>query len=415
MASFGITRVEKRKKWDVAGIQMEANRDRKRDHEDKGIEFYLSDINWAKTDDNIYLKKTNKWNDYINKTLEKYGINSYRKTAVMMLDGLYTASPDFFENKTKNEMLDFFKDCYNFHVENYCGGDENLMINAVIHLDETTPHMQLASIPIVHDKDKNKSRLSAKNIMGNRGDYRKRQDKFFEEIGQKWELERGEKSDPKAKREHKEKLQYEVENLAKKSDELNVSIKAKMKAFENAKSQMEKLTQRIDQSIKNVDEIDKKHSLIAGMGKVIVDEKVFNELVKYSEIEKTLSGSLNEIFSKINQQNRNIIAMQKMINDNEKLTEDIDKVMNNANYKRVSKKVNELKKQEKDLVKEIDLLGKKQSKLIDEINQLYDEKNQYEELEQMIDFAEYNEEQFEQFKSKKRQRMSEKFFNDIEI
>ena len=290
MASFGITRVEKRKKWDVAGIQMEANRDRKRDHEDKGIEFYLSDINWAKTDDNIYLKKTNKWNDYINKTLEKYGINSYRKTAVMMLDGLYTASPDFFENKTKNEMLDFFKDCYNFHVENYCGGDENLMINAVIHLDETTPHMQLASIPIVHDKDKNKSRLSAKNIMGNRGDYRKRQDKFFEEIGQKWELERGEKSDPKAKREHKEKLQYEVENLAKKSDELNVSIKAKMKAFENAKSQMEKLTQRIDQSIKNVDEIDKKHSLIAGMGKVIVDEKVFNELVKYSEIEKTLSG-----------------------------------------------------------------------------------------------------------------------------
>ena len=415
MASFGITRVEKRKKWDVAGIQMEANRDRKRDHEDKGIEFYLSDINWAKTDDNIYLKKTNKWNDYINKTLEKYGINSYRKTAVMMLDGLYTASPDFFENKTKNEMLDFFKDCYNFHVETYCGGDENLMINAVIHLDETTPHMQLASIPIVHDRDKNKSRLSAKNIMGNRGDYRKRQDKFFEEIGQKWELERGEKSDPKAKREHKEKLQYEVENLAKKSDELNVSIKAKMKAFENAKSQMEKLTQRIDQSIKNVDEIDKKHSLIAGMGKVIVDEKVFNDLVKYSEIEKTLSGSLNEIFSKINQQNRNIIAMQKMINDNEKLTEDIDKVMNNANYKRVSKKVNELKKQEKDLVKEIDLLGKKQSKLIDEINQLYDEKNQYEELEQMIDFAEYNEEQFEQFKSKKRQRMSEKFFNDIEI
>lgn len=415
MANYAITRVEKRKKQDVAGIQIEANRDRKIDHEQKGREFYLSDINWAKTDDNIHLKKSKNWTKYINNQLAKNGIDNYRKDAVMMLDGLYTASPEFFDNKSKDEMINFFKDCYNFHVKYYCGGDESLMINAVIHLDETTPHMQLASVPILHDLEQNKNVLSAKRIMGNRGDYRQKQDSFFKEVGQKWQLDRGEKSDPKAKREHKEKLQYEVERLTKESEMLSIKMQAKMEAFENAKSQMEKLTQRLDQSMENVKNNNKNHSSFAGMGKVIIDEKVFNELTKYSEIEKTLSGSLSEIFSEINQQNKNIINMQALISDNKKLSEIIDKKTNNNYYKTLENSVNKLQNQEMELIKNVDNMQRKYNYLVNEINDLYDTNSQYEELGQMIEFAEHNKEQFEQFKSKKRQRMNEKFFDDIDI
>lgn len=415
MSNYAITRVEKRKKQDVAGIQIEANRDRKIDHEQKGREFYLSDIDWAKTDDNIHLKKSKNWTKYINNQLAKNGIDKYRKDAVMMLDGLYTASPDFFENKTKNEMLDFFKDCYNFHVKHYCSGDENLMINAVIHLDETTPHMQVASVPILHDLEQNKSVLSAKRIMGNRSDYRQKQDKFFKEVGQKWQLDRGEKSDPKAKRKHKEKLEYEVEKLSQQSEQLQQTIQTRMKSFNNAKSQMEALTKRIDLAVNEAEEMSKSSISFSRMGKVIADEKLFFDLVENSKLGQSLAEQLNDIFNGINQQSKLIKQTQIVVNDNKKMMENINKKTNNNYYKTLENSVNRLQKQETALIKNVDNMQRKYNNLVNEINNLYDEKSQYEELEQMIDFVEHNEEQFEQFKSKKRQRMSEKFFDDIEI
>lgn len=415
MANFAITRVEKRKKQDIAGIQIEANRDRKIDHEQKGREFYLSDIDWAKTDDNIHLKKSKNWTKYINNQLAKNGIDKYRKDAVMMLDGLYTASPEFFANKSKNEMVDFFKDCYNFHVKHYCCGDENLMINAVIHLDETTPHMQLASVPILHDLEQNKSVLSAKRIMGNRGDYRQKQDSFFKEVGQKWQLDRGEKSDPKAKREHKEKLQYEVEKLSQQSEQLQQTIQARMKAFNNAKTQMEALTKRVDLAVKEAKEISKRATSFSGMGKVVVDEKLFFDLAENAKLGQALTEQLDDIFGQINQQSKMISQAQIMVNDNKKMMEVINKKTNNNYYKTLENSVNRLQNQETELIKNVDNMQRKYNHLVSEINDLYDTKSQYEELEQMIDFAEHNQEQFEQFKSKKRQRMNEKFFDDIDI
>lgn len=415
MANFAITRVEKRKKQDVAGIQIEANRDRKIDHEQKGREFYLSDIDWTKTDDNIHLKKNKNWTKYINDELAKNGIDKYRKDAVMMLDGLYTASPDFFTNKSKNEMVNFFKDCYDFHVKYYCGGDENLMINAVIHLDEITPHMQVASVPILHDLEQNKSVLSAKRIMGNRGDYRQKQDSFFKEVGQKRQLERGEKSDPKAKRKHKEKLQYEVEKLSQQSEQLQLKMQVRMKAFSNVKSQMEALTKRIDLAVNEAKEMGKVAASFSGMGKVVVDEKLFSDLTENAKLGQALAKQLNDIFEGINQQSKLIEQAQIVVSNNKNIIENINKKTNSNYYKTLENSVNELQNQEIELTKNVNHLQYKYDKLVNEINGLYDEKSQYEELEQMIDFAEHNEEQFEQFKSKKRQRMSEKFFDDIEI
>lgn len=51
------------------------------------------------------------------------------------------------------------------------GGDKELLVNTVIHLDETTPQMQVASVPITKDLD-GKAHLSAKLIMGNKKDYK---------------------------------------------------------------------------------------------------------------------------------------------------------------------------------------------------------------------------------------------------
>ena len=88
---YGIMRVEKRGRADVYGIQLEANRTEEQ-HE-KGLEFDKSDIDWGKTDDNIFLVQTEQWNKEITKVL---------------LDGLFTASPEFFANKSDDEIKKYF-------------------------------------------------------------------------------------------------------------------------------------------------------------------------------------------------------------------------------------------------------------------------------------------------------------------
>ena len=187
---FAIHRVEKRKKSAVFGLQIEANRTQA-DHE-KGRDFASSSIDWERTKDNQYAKGLHceNWSEGISQELKKAGITKAPKSnAVVLLDGLYTASPDWFEGKSKEEILYFFADCLKFHKEHY-----GKPINAVIHWDEKTPHLAVASVPILETSQG--AKLCAKEIMGGRADYRARQDQFFEQVAKSRGFERGERSDP---------------------------------------------------------------------------------------------------------------------------------------------------------------------------------------------------------------------------
>lgn len=195
---YGIMRCEKRKMSAVGGLEAEANRDHK-------IDLPASDIDWGKTHDNVYLVRSTDWRETICRTLQEHGISRWRKDAVVMIDSLYTASPEFFEQSTdRSQIIDYFRDCLDFHERHY-----GHIINAVVHLDETTPHLAIASVPIVQRDGKYV--LSAKELMGNRSDYRARQDAFFEEVTAKYGLERGEPSDPVDRREHLTVQQYKID------------------------------------------------------------------------------------------------------------------------------------------------------------------------------------------------------------
>ena len=106
---YGIMRTEKRQRQDVYGIQLEANRTTK-DHLN-GREFHGSDINWSLTEQNYPLIPiNNNWNKTITQTLEEHGIKP-RKNSVVLLDTIYTASAEFFDGKTKEEVIEYFKAC----------------------------------------------------------------------------------------------------------------------------------------------------------------------------------------------------------------------------------------------------------------------------------------------------------------
>lgn len=244
MASYGIMRIEKRGRAAIYGLQIEANRTLA-DHE-SGRDFDSSDIDWSKTKDNIHIIHTANWNKEVTRQIKQFGLKE-RKDSVVLLDALYTASPEWFSTHTRREMLEYFRDCLNFHVREYCGGDKSLLINAVIHLDEATPHMAVISLPIVTDEKG--AHLSAKIIMGNRDDYRLRQDRFYNEVSSHYGMERGEQKQPEEIKTHTTKREWQIatqENqisdlqMQKELLQFDVSSLQSQRRYEHSKAEQSK-------------------------------------------------------------------------------------------------------------------------------------------------------------------------------
>lgn len=281
---YGIMRVEKRGRADVYGIQLEANRTVEQ-HE-KGLEFDKSDIDWGKTDDNIFLVQTEQWNREITKAIKRIETESGKKTrkdAVVLLDGLFTASPEFFESKTTQEIKKYFEDCLDFYVKEYCQGDETRVLNAVIHLDETTPHMQVASIPVYTSESEN--RLNAKIIMGNKTDYRKRQDRFFEAVSEKYGLERGEPASAINDKVHTTKREWQAATQEETLEKNNKVLAEQKKEYIDTQKKLQDTADKIDLlTTEVVDNLKvNKVSDILNRDTVTVDRKSYESIKAVNE------------------------------------------------------------------------------------------------------------------------------------
>lgn len=281
---YGIMRVEKRGRADVYGIQLEANRTVEQ-HE-KGLEFDKSDIDWGKTDDNIFLVQTEQWNREITKAIKRIETETEKKTrkdAVVLLDGLFTASPEFFEGKTTQEIKKYFEDCLDFYVKEYCQGDETRVLNAVIHLDETTPHMQVASIPVYTSESGN--RLNAKIIMGNKTDYRKRQDRFFEAVSEKYGLERGEPASAINDKVHTTKREWQAATQEEAIAKNNQVLTAQKEEYTKTKKKLKDTAEKID--LLTTEAVDKlkvnKVTDILNRDTVTVDRKSYESIKAVNE------------------------------------------------------------------------------------------------------------------------------------
>lgn len=276
---FAIHRVEKCKKTAVFGLQIEANRTQA-DHE-KGRNFDKSDIDWERTKLNQHFKGLHcqNWSEGISQELKKAGITKAPKSnAVVLLDGLYTASPQWFEGKSKAEIIDFFKDCLKFHIQHY-----GKPLNAVIHWDEKSPHLAVASVPIIETEQG--AKLCAKEIMGGRADYRARQDQFFEQVAKSRGFERGERSDPKHKKKH-----LSVQDYKKQQNEAQIS--AQERVLEKNRAEYQTIQKNLSESRLELDKAQEK--LFAIEEKVQVKTSQWKELTK--RINEALENQQNPLY-----------------------------------------------------------------------------------------------------------------------
>ena len=85
---------------------------------------------------------------------------SRRKDAVLAVEYVCTASPEWWKTATPGQQADFFKRSVEWIEDKY--GKENLIV-ATIHRDEKSPHLSAYVVPKTQD-----GRLSAKEFIGNR-------------------------------------------------------------------------------------------------------------------------------------------------------------------------------------------------------------------------------------------------------
>ena len=193
---FCIMRTEKRKRTDLSGIQKENTRTAT-EYNNKvvpGMDIF-----------NVTLKESNNWLQDINKEIQAAGAKS-RSNSVLALDTIYTASPEFFQGKANAENDKFFQDCLKFHESRF-----GHIISAVVHYDETTPHLHVISVPLTKD-----GRLSARDVIGNKAKMSKTQDQFFEQVGRGYGLERGIHMDGQEKKQHISAQEHQLREIKQK-------------------------------------------------------------------------------------------------------------------------------------------------------------------------------------------------------
>ena len=156
-------------------------------HNERSKEKYASnpDVDISRSKLNFHLvEPKQKYRAEAERQIKEAGCRT-RSDSVRVVEALVTATPEFFQGKKKSEIKAYFQEALAFIQQNQ---DPKTIISAVVHMDEKTPHMHLAFVPLTAD-----GRLSAKEIVGNKKKLSRWQDKFWEHMVKKYpDLERGE-------------------------------------------------------------------------------------------------------------------------------------------------------------------------------------------------------------------------------
>lgn len=237
---FCIMRTEKRKRTDLGGIQKENTRTAT-EYNNKvapGMDVF-----------NVVLKKSNNWLQDINREIQAAGAKA-RSNSVMALDTIYTASPEFFQERTNAENDKFFQDCLKFHNEHF-----GHIISAVVHYDETTPHLHVISVPLTKD-----GRLSARDVIGNKAKMSKTQDNFFEQVGRSYGLERGIHMDGQEKKEHISAQEHELREIKQKITREQERLEAIEHSAETARTRAQEYKQTAAQLQKEIEQLQEERN-----------------------------------------------------------------------------------------------------------------------------------------------------------
>ena len=190
--SYAIIRNVKYKLKDVGNIS--------RHNERQNKQYGNPNVDVQKSKDNFHLKKPIE-QSYL-KEFERIRDAEYllgnirstgKKQSNAVCEFIITSDSAFFEDMSKGQLHRFFDDCYDY-VKQKCG--EPYILSAVVHMDEKTPHMHVAYMPVVDGKDRKGNpckRINCSEFWKGFNSYGILQNEFHRHITSRgYKLERGE-------------------------------------------------------------------------------------------------------------------------------------------------------------------------------------------------------------------------------
>lgn len=220
--SYAVARMQKMKSGNLGGAYRHNERIFE-NHSNKDIDPEKTHLNYELTDRDRSIPYDRQIKQYINDN--KISKRALRKDAVLCNEWIITSDKAFFENMSPDQIKNFFETAKNFFAERY--GNSNIAY-AMVHLDESTPHMHLGLVPMQNGK------LSSKSLFGSRDQLKEFQEafpKYLNEHG--YSLQRGE-SDSKKK--HLETAEFkEKQRLLDDTDKKIVDKTEKLKQLEKEK------------------------------------------------------------------------------------------------------------------------------------------------------------------------------------
>ena len=238
-AQYAILRFAKYKGPTVSRIEA---------HNERTKETYASnpDIKTERSKHNFHpVVPDGKYRDISNRIIREAGCR-VRKDSVTAVEALITASPEFFEKKSRKEVKEFFDYAVEFMKSKQ---DPDTYISAVVHVDEKTPHMHLCFVPITAD-----GRLSAKTIIGNRKKLTQWQDGFWSYMVKKYpDFERGESASLTGRTHIPPRLFKQAARLNRQKDKL-IQLLSEMNPL-NAKTKSKEIAALLDEYIPGVEEL----------------------------------------------------------------------------------------------------------------------------------------------------------------
>ena len=219
--SYAIIRNENYKMGQLALIY--------RHNERKNTNYSNKDINKQNSIKNYSIKSINTSYQKAFKNLkEQYNLKGQiKKVSNVMCELIITSDKYFFDLIGENETKRYFQMAYDF-VKDYQNLGEQYIVSAKVHLDETTPHLHIVFIPVIHKFDKKSGKMidkiSCSEFWKGKDSYKKLQDSFYKCVKDNgFDLERGKANNVEHLSTEKLKQITDYENI--KSELKNNKIK----------------------------------------------------------------------------------------------------------------------------------------------------------------------------------------------
>ena len=275
-------------------------------HNERHFENHSNpDIDTSRTDQNLVLVDYEASNLYqeFKKRVDQVQANQtrkIRKDCPWAMEYIISFSPEDKQRLSPKEQEQYFKDAVDFFKKYH--GAENV-VSAIVHVDETTPHMHMVVLPIHEGK------LNARHYMG-RVTLKKLHTQFHKEVAKKYGLSRGEEQkEGEPKKVHMTVTEYkEHRERIKKEKVLMEDISLPTVRIDES---TEEYKRRTEAYLRNTLDVMKSVQLVGQVDSMMqqVNENAIEE--KQEQIDELFEVNLNLNFENNNlQEERNFLKKE---------------------------------------------------------------------------------------------------------